>query len=597
MADYTVKVVFDAEDKVSPVASRIQKSAGGVADRIQSAGKTALIALGTTAVAGAAALAKGLYDCVKAGAEAQKTQEQLKAVIKSTGGAAGWSADQANRLAGGLMRVTSISKGTIVQTQALLLTFTRISGQIMPDVTRAVLDMSVALKTDTKSAAIMVGKALNDPVRGLLALRRVGVSFTEEQQNQIKVLARNGKLMEAQKMILAELTKEFGGSAQAAGQTFAGRMAYLSLMIEDVKKRIGLALIPVLQKMFERYIVPNLPKLEKLGEALARLAVEAAPKLIEALARITPLIVGLANFVTRHREVLVGAFAAIGAAIMAYLVVTVHTLITTWGPIVGIFMAIEAAAALLYKAWQSDFLGIRTATLSAINAIRPYIQEAIAWLKTYIPPALTAARQAFSVAFNAIRTVVSAAISIVRPIIQAFLALIRGDFYGFGVYLREAWEATWRALVALVQALGPRVVAAVKALAAWVSDVFTNTDWLALGKAIILGIIHGLAAMDAAFKNAIRNLARAALNIVKGFLGIRSPSLVMQLEVGRPMVEGWIKGIQRALPDLERALKVAGGVAVQGAQQVVNNYNLTVNSQVTHSSIIRDFNLMRSLAW
>jgi len=597
MADYTVKVVFDAEDKVSPVASRIQKSAGGVADRIQSAGKTALIALGTTAVAGAAALAKGLYDCVQAGAEVQKGQEQLKAVIKSTGGVAGWTADQANKLAGELMRVTGMDDDLIVATQSLLLTFTNISGKIMPDVTRATLDMATALGTDTKSAAIMLGKALNDPVRGLTALRRVGVSFTEEQMNQIKVLARNGKLMEAQKMILAELTKEFGGSAAAAGATFAGRMAYVRETISNVKESIGMALLPVLQSMFEKYIVPNLPKLEELGQAFSKWAVDVIPKVVAALVRFGQTLARIAGFLAQHKEILVGVLAAISYAILSYAIPATIALVTAWAPVIAVLAAVGAAAALLYKAWQSDFLGIRTATLAAINAIRPYVQEAIAWLKTCIPPALTAASTAFSVAFNAIRTVVTTVISIVRPIIQAFLALIRGDFYGFGVYLREAWEATWRALVTLVQALGPRIVAAVKALAAWVSDVFTNTDWLALGKAIVLGIIHGLAAMDAAFKNAIRNLARAALNIVKGFLGIRSPSLVMQLEVGRPMVEGWIKGIQRALPDLERALKVAGGVAVQGAQQVVNNYNLTVNSQVTHSSIIRDFNLMRSLAW
>ena len=57
------------------------------------------------------------------------------------------------------------------------------------------------------NAAVLVGKALNDPKKGLTALRRVGVQFTDAQEDQIKALVKSGKTMDAQKIILRELAK------------------------------------------------------------------------------------------------------------------------------------------------------------------------------------------------------------------------------------------------------------------------------------------------------------------------------------------------------------------------------------------------------
>ena len=75
--------------------------------------------------------------------------------------------------------------------------------------------MSVALGTSLKSAAIQVGKALQDPENGITALRRVGVNFTKEQKERIQGWVEEGKQLKAQKFILKELRTEFAGSAEA----------------------------------------------------------------------------------------------------------------------------------------------------------------------------------------------------------------------------------------------------------------------------------------------------------------------------------------------------------------------------------------------
>jgi hypothetical protein len=84
--------------------------------------------------------------------------------------------------------------------------------------------MSVALGSDLQGATIQVGKALNDPIKGIAALQRVGVSFTAGQKKTIESLVDSGKTMEAQKLILKELNKEFGGSAKAFGKTMPGQI-------------------------------------------------------------------------------------------------------------------------------------------------------------------------------------------------------------------------------------------------------------------------------------------------------------------------------------------------------------------------------------
>jgi hypothetical protein len=111
--------------------------------------------------------------------------------------------------------------------------------------------MSQALGQDLKSSAIQLGKALQDPIEGVTALRRVGVNFTDEQKNMIEALVKSGKLEEAQTFILKELQTEFGGSARAAGQTFAGQLEILKNGLGNVKETIGGPLLGVLGNLVQ----------------------------------------------------------------------------------------------------------------------------------------------------------------------------------------------------------------------------------------------------------------------------------------------------------------------------------------------------------
>src|SRR5512138_1876374 len=133
--------------------------------------------------------------------EAMSSQEalsQLDAVLKSTGGAAGVTRDQALGLATSLQKVTRFSDEAVLGGENMLLTFTSIGKEVFPRATQTILDMSTALKQDLQSSAIQLGKALNDPISGITALRRVGVQFTDEQEEMIKKMVEGGDLMKAQ---------------------------------------------------------------------------------------------------------------------------------------------------------------------------------------------------------------------------------------------------------------------------------------------------------------------------------------------------------------------------------------------------------------
>jgi hypothetical protein len=240
MAD--LEIILKAKDQASSVLGKV----GG-----------ALGALGTAglAVAGAglAAMGAGLVASISAAAEAEQVQAQLNAVLKATSGAAGVTADAANELAASLAQMTTFEDDLILQTENMLLTFTNIGADVFPATTQAALDMATALGGDPVNMAMMLGKAMNDlSGGGLAALRRNGIQFSEEQEVMIQRLFETGQVAQAQQMILAELNKEFGGSAAAAASTFSGRMAQLKNQLGEAGETIGQAFLPLLTSLAQQ---------------------------------------------------------------------------------------------------------------------------------------------------------------------------------------------------------------------------------------------------------------------------------------------------------------------------------------------------------
>lgn len=162
---------------------------------------------------------RGIQFAARVVMEAEQASAKLDAVLKATGQTAGLTADDIKLLADQLERTTLFDDKELLNAAAVLATFRSVSGDTFEQTIRLAADLSAVFGQDLQSSVTMLGKALEDPVTGLTALRRVGVSFTETQRTTIGQLVESNKLFEAQKEILAGVAIQVQGAADAMGAT------------------------------------------------------------------------------------------------------------------------------------------------------------------------------------------------------------------------------------------------------------------------------------------------------------------------------------------------------------------------------------------
>jgi hypothetical protein len=212
---------------------RAQKDLQKFGKKMQGIGKS-MSTYVTAPLAGIAALSVSAWD------KQAQAIAQVEAGLKSTGNMVGFTSQELQKMASELQNNSLFGDEEILQkVTAQMLTFTNVTGDAFSGAQQAVLDLSARLGTDLQSSALMVGKALNDPVQGITAMSRAGVQFSEDQKQLIKSLVETGNRAEAQRIILAELETQYGGSAKAAAEVGAGPMIQLKNSIGDLTEEFG----------------------------------------------------------------------------------------------------------------------------------------------------------------------------------------------------------------------------------------------------------------------------------------------------------------------------------------------------------------------
>jgi hypothetical protein len=173
---------------------------------------------------GAAFAGLAIRAVFKATQEQEAAVAQLNASLQSTGRFTEETSRALQDYASSLQAVTTFGDEAIISAQSQLLTFTKLGTEVFPRATAAVLDLSAKMGTDLRSSVVQIGKALNDPILGVTALARSGIQFTVQQKEMIRTLVESGDVLGAQKIILAELETQFGGSAKAARNTLGGAL-------------------------------------------------------------------------------------------------------------------------------------------------------------------------------------------------------------------------------------------------------------------------------------------------------------------------------------------------------------------------------------
>ena len=180
------------------------------------------------------------FTAVKAFDQQAKAIAQVEAGLKSTGATVGFTSKQLQQMASDLQTKTIFGDEEILKdATSQLLTFTNIAGDQFARTQSVALDLATRLDGDLKSASIQLGKALNDPIANLSALSRSGIQFSEDQKQVIKSLTESGRLAEAQTVILDELEKQYGGSAEAAAKAGTGGLKQLANSFGDLQEEFG----------------------------------------------------------------------------------------------------------------------------------------------------------------------------------------------------------------------------------------------------------------------------------------------------------------------------------------------------------------------
>jgi len=351
------------------------------------------------------------FTAVKAFDQQAKAIAQVEAGLKSTGATVGYTSKQLQQMASNLQAKTLFGDEEILKdATAQLLTFTNIAGTNFERTQAVALDLATRLDGDLKGASIQLGKALNDPIANLSALSRSGIQFSQDQKEVIKSLTESGRLAEAQTIILDELEKQYGGSAEAAAKAGTGGLKQLANSFGDLQEEFGAIIM------------------------------EFLPPVIDGLKSMLSNFQNLTPEVKRFMVIGAGIGAALGPLLMI-LPSIIQGLMMLTGP-VGLAIA--------------AIVGLGIAIVTFADEIAPYVTEVINYFITLynesdaVRMLVGYVKSAFVQSFKIIYSVVGLVIDRVKDLGTALFQILTGDFEGAVETMKNSIVSQFEGLTEIV---------------------------------------------------------------------------------------------------------------------------------------------------
>ncbi len=219
MAERRLDIIFSAQDRFTGVISGVNSSLDSVEKRFKSAAES-VVNLKTVSIAAAAALtALGyeLYKSVQAANEAEAAEKKLSTAL-------GYTSKALLDQSAALQKLTIFGDDQIQGVMASIAAFTRDEATIKT-LTKATLDFAAAKGMDLASAGDLVAKSFGSSTN---ALARYGIQADGAAGSTEKL----GQITEG----IAAL---YGGQAEAAANTFGGRISQLKNAFGDLQEEIG----------------------------------------------------------------------------------------------------------------------------------------------------------------------------------------------------------------------------------------------------------------------------------------------------------------------------------------------------------------------
>ena len=547
MAEQIGKATFVLEadsKKFNKDLAAAKKKAGGLKGALGGVAKVAGGFLAANVISGGLSKLTGfMSDSIEKAKEQMAVEAQLDAVLKSTGGAAGVTADEVKKLGSALQETTNFGDEVTIAAQNMLLTFTGIGKDVFPRATKSALDMATALGTSPVDAAKQLGMALNDPAAGISRLTRSGIVFTEAQKETIKTMVEAGDKAGAQALMLEELEKEFGGSAEAAVKADGG-MQQAENAMGDLQEKIGKKLIPVMVvwKKIQLAILDFM--VNKFAPFIKKLADVWLPPLKEAFTAISeavgPIIKELTPFfktMFKNKGVMIAVAAVIGTLLVAaFIALGIAAASAAIGVLLALapFIAIAAAVGLVVAGlfllvthfddikkvigdvftavkgqvqgiidWVSGleeiFNDVKTAVVGAFDTIKKSVKGALTWLKAHWPLILAIITgpiglivfavitfkddiiNAFTSMWERIRGIFNDAIAAVTGVVKGFIATILGVLITFKATVVGIFTTIKDTVIGLVTGLGNTVTTIFNRNIAFWTGLFTGAKDLIVG--------------------------------------------------------------------------------------------------------------------
>jgi hypothetical protein len=360
LSEWNKQALDKAQKDINTFGDKASKAFNGLA----SAGKKVALGIAGVGIA-AVAVGKDLIAAGEAAATSNARIDEIAASMKLFGDEAEVATGRIKDLANEIARKTGIDQNQIKQAQATLLTFSEIAetagdvGSTFDRATEAAIDLAAAGFGTVETNAVQLGKALNDPIAGLTALSRSGVTFTDQQKELIQSLVDSGQMLGAQTVILRAIEQQVGGTAEAT----ANASDKMRVAFSQLQERLGEKLLPVFERLTNFVINDLVPALERAYEwamprfqaAWESISSTLGPIISQLREQLTPIVERIATFMKENTQI-VKTFMAVlaGAAVLAMIAALAAAVASLANPVVAAVVGIAALAAGFQYAYENS---------------------------------------------------------------------------------------------------------------------------------------------------------------------------------------------------------------------------------------------------
>jgi hypothetical protein len=539
--------------------------------RASKSGQTMGYKIQRGALLAGSALTAGLAVAAKIGfgelAKGQEVAAQTEAVLKSTGAVANVTAQEVAGLAQEQSNLTGIDDELIQSGENLLLTFKNIHNEvgkgndIFNRATKSALDLSKAGFGSVETTAKQLGKALNDPVRGMTALGRAGVTFSQQQRDAIKAMVETGNTLGAQRLILKEVESQVGGSAAAWGTTLPGQLAKARNAFEEMAAGLTVILLPALLKVSS--VVARVAQFFTEHEGAAKVLGATLVTLAGVL-----LTVGVASKLYAAGQAIAAAATATWTA--AQWLLNAALTANPIGVVVVALAALVGGLVLAYKHSETfrrivdaAFKAVKTAAEAVLNFFRDNWKTIAILITGPFAPLVALATDAFGIRSKLIAGA-TAILDFFKGNWKTIAVLISGPFAplvalatdAFGV--RSALVNAFGAILEAVREKMGALISFVRGIPAKIVGALGNLGSLlfSAGAQIVQGLIDGIYSKLSALKDAAANAAKAAASAMT--FGLFGSPKFFSYYLGQGLITQMGEGMEEKLPDLQRMASSVG---------------------------------------